>query len=51
MRKLYHALAIALAHFIVLLTAHGIAVEVGALVRDEFLVNYAEKALAMVWEP
>lgn len=51
MRKIMHALFVALLHVIVLITAHGVAVEISGLVRDEIIVNTVERAIRIAWEP
>lgn len=48
-RKFSHAFVAVILHTAILLAAHRIAVEVIELVRDEFIVTFSEKAIALAW--
>ncbi len=49
-RKITHALAMGIIHVLALFVAHGIAVEIGGLIRDEFVMEYATKIVAIAWQ-
>lgn len=46
-RKFSHALVAVFLHVAVLFAAHKLAVEIIGLVRDELIVTYGERMLAM----
>ena len=54
LRKILHALGLAIAHAAVLFAAHGVATHVGqevaGLVRDEWLIDGGERLIAVVFE-